>query len=64
MIKKEALLTAQGFLFAMQKHSKIGHVPLLAARPLNHGAWAGTAHMRENFMRPGFCLVSWCALGA
>ena len=27
-------------------------------------AGAGTAHMRKNFMRPGFCLCSWCACGA
>ena len=27
-------------------------------------AGAGTAHMRKNFIRPGFCLCSWCARGA
>ncbi len=27
-------------------------------------AWAGTAHMRKNFMRSGFCLCSWYAFSA
>ena len=47
-----------GDLFAIHKHSKVGHAPLTAAQPCDYG----TARMRKHFMHLSFCIFSWCAL--
>ncbi len=41
----------------MQKHSKIGHVPLSAAQPCNPSAWAEDGPHARNFMRRMLLLV-------